>query len=843
MDKSEIEILIKIAQDNFLNEYFDRDFALEDSPENRAFLEKLNIKYRKTNWDELLILYYGEMQKIIDAIGDNKETIEEYLKTKEKSIISVFAFMFGENLSDNFLESIIESKEPGIEQYQKRRMVFYVEDDNYLKKLVEHYRDYKLDSNDVNSILIRLNDPEYTKKIIEEKSIDLPNRLIIQLLLTVVNDIDYIKKVIENYNDYNLYIDDVFTLLKKLNDFELTRTILEKGNISESEKGPLILLCARQYEGYLKMVIGKRKEYNFSGEEIARLINDSEVADKSVLFRLMDKETSQVFREKFADIDCIKKYLEIFIEREDVSINIDEILKLAELSEGVFRTNFNICDNRYVSVLGEEKIALISYYPWIVNKILDFSDSELTIFSKVLEKYKQMSGEEEWTPIANRVLEHIGDYRELIESMNSSEDFDIGKIIPILIHENSFGIRTIDDIENFGEIKRRKCEELIQSDSIKEKRRAVILKIFGQDLEEVESIISRFGEDIGEIEDEDLKSYVRSLQEILSVEDEETLEEIFRKVNDINDMNSVLVERKLKNSYWKLYQKDLFRVEGAKIIKQEEGVTVYSAGIDFRIILTSVGSYRIDNSEIKNYKEDWNRNDNSTQHFCASYIRNDMLGHLIGPHIYFGFEQLEDDALILSGPTDIKSSVHAFESISLYEKYLSPTNQIRRTKYYNEMDFKRTQGGKKKQPDYIVVFRKNGKIDNIEKAIKASKDFSGLPIVVIDVEECLASEREKVKGLLEQYRKTGDSKIKEAIEEKLRNNRVTDNSFCSDMGIDEFLRDASKKDEEVSMEVLEELYEEVTSSERQEESTRLRCGYAKIMKIKGERGNKNGERE
>ena len=142
-----------------------------------------------------------------------------------------------------------------------------------------------------------------------------------------------------------------------------------------------------------------------------------------------------------------------------------------------------------------------------------------------------------------------------------------------------------------------------------------------------------------------------------------------------------------------------------------------------------------------------------------------------------------------------------------------------------------------------MVFRKNGKIDNIEKAIKASKDFSGLPIVVIDVDECLASEREKVKELLEQYRKTGDSKIKEAIEEKLRNNRVTDNSFCGDMGIDEFLRDAPKKDEEVSMEVLEELYEEVTSSERQEESTRLRCGYAKIMKIKGERGNKNGERE
>ena len=155
------------------------------------------------------------------------------------------------------------------------------------------------------------------------------------------------------------------------------------------------------------------------------------------------------------------------------------------------------------------------------------------------------------------------------------------------------------------------------------------------------------------------------------------------------------------------------------------------------------------------------------------------------------------------------------------------------------MDFRRVQGGKKKQPDYIVVFRENGKIDNIEEAIKASKNFSGLPIVVIDVDECLASEREKVKRLLEQYRKTGDSKIKEALKEKLRNNRVTYDRFCSDMGIDEFLRDAPQKDEEVSMGDLEGLYEEVTSSERQEESNRLGSIYAKIMEIKGEKENNN----
>ena len=260
------------------------------------------------------------------------------------------------------------------------------------------------------------------------------------------------------------------------------------------------------------------------------------------------------------------------------------------------------------------------------------------------------------------------------------------------------------------------------------------------------------------------------------------------------------------------------------------------------MIITSVGAFcRVAPND---YKKDWNRPSLGSQHFCASYIRNDMLGHAPINHLCFAFEKMKEDSLMLSGPDDIYSSMRALETVSEVdnERYLAPDNQIRNTVRFNEMDFRRIQCGKKKQPDYIVVFRENGKIDNIEEAIKASKDFSGLPIVVIDVDECLASEREKVKGLLEQYRKTGDSKIKEAIEEKLRNNRVTDVSFCRDMGVDEFLRDTQKKDEEVSMEDLEELYEEVTSSERQEESGRLRSVYATIMKIKME-SNKNGERE
>ena len=50
------------------------------------------------------------------------------------------------------------------------------------------------------------------------------------------------------------------------------------------------------------------------------------------------------------------------------------------------------------------------------------------------------------------------------------------------------------------------------------------------------------------------------------------------------------------------------------------------------------------------------------------------------------------------------------------EKYYSPENQINNKQRYNEMDFRRVQDGEKKQPDYILLFRENGEIANMEEA-------------------------------------------------------------------------------------------------------------------------------
>ena len=210
------------------------------------------------------------------------------------------------------------------------------------------------------------------------------------------------------------------------------------------------------------------------------------------------------------------------------------------------------------------------------------------------------------------------------------------------------------------------------------------------------------------------------------------------------------------------------------------------------MLVTSVAAYH--NNHPEDYEKDWNRNAISSQGFCASYIRNDMLGTAPIPHICYGFNEMSDDSLMLSGPTDIYSDANKMNAASNEKvvNFLSPNSQIDKTEIYNEMLYKRMQNGEKKQPDYIVVFAKDGNIPNIEEAKKAQKDWGKdekgnykMPIVVVDINECIRSENEKVDKLMEEYKNNPTTETAKEIFQKVKNNRVTTKRW----GIEEFRED------------------------------------------------------
>lgn len=168
-----------------------------------------------------------------------------------------------------------------------------------------------------------------------------------------------------------------------------------------------------------------------------------------------------------------------------------------------------------------------------------------------------------------------------------------------------------------------------------------------------------------------------------------------------------------------------------------------------------------------------------------------MLGTAPIPHLMYGFTHMEPYSLLLSGPTDIYSSGAEFISKAYKEEvYYAPNNQINQTAYnqkykYNEIDFKRIQNGQKKQPDYILVFRKNGLISNLEEAKKASMQWDNLPIVVIDIDLCLKSEYNKLIELINQFYQSPTLEIYNQIKTKILNNRITEPTFAENINLNE----------------------------------------------------------
>ena len=254
------------------------------------------------------------------------------------------------------------------------------------------------------------------------------------------------------------------------------------------------------------------------------------------------------------------------------------------------------------------------------------------------------------------------------------------------------------------------------------------------------------------------------------------------------------------------------------------------------MLVTSIGAFTIEDEEeveekkIKNYKENWNRPSISSQHFCTSYIRNDLIKTAPIYEVCYGFNKMQDNSLIFLSTDDIFSHLKTFTpKAEENEKYYSPDNLINNTTDYNELDFYRFQNGERKQPDYIVCFREYGKINYLEKAKKASKDFGGLPIVMVDIDKCLENERQRVLKLKQEYDEKPNEELLKKIYKTIRNNRVTRPDFCSEFNIDKI--ENFVRQQTITKKELKSIYEGTDASDRKQMSSTIGKIYGKITKI------------
>ena len=846
-----------------------------------------------------------EVDDVVSLIKKTKdiEFIKKCIKDKNLNISEGDRGILIGSISDkDFIKECLEDNSLKIAKTQIKDLIILTEDNEFIKKCIKN-ENIKIESWDKVNLIKVINDEEFTKKCIQDKKIGIYQSDKIELLKTI-NDREFLKECLENsFIEWESYekelimksISDkefliecfknskiglekwrIIEVIQSINDREFTRKCIQDEQLKLDSKDKLQVIQSLNDEEFTKECICEQKLGINSADKttliqliiddkefIKRLLEDSKIEfDEEqkirILLKIDDNEKIKILKkieEKRGEITnrlrleggfnnlTSKDNIKLILQWENVQNpeeKLEVLLRLKEKNQEILqKMDFEILDEKYLTTLGEEKINFISVFPDIQEKVLQLEQNELNAYTKIIENYEK-EDKNGWRYLTINILDNISSYSNIIDEMDSFTQNDIETLMLVMQNKNSFGLENLEDLRNYKQIKQNTCDKWIyKSEDLTRKKEALLYKLFGHDINYTEKILRLYGQDAESIENQDLKSYILALKEIMKVPYNETIEKIYQEMPEIefDDVNKILIEKSISNEYEKLYNNGLLKVEGLEAIEEN----VYNAGTDFNILMTSIGAYY--HADINNYNEDWNRPSLSSPHICCSYIRNDMIGTAPIHNICYGFSKMEEYSLVGSNCKDIDSNTRGFiSSTRIDSKFYSPDNQINNTERYNEMDYARFQNGQKKQPDYIIVFKENGQEQNLEEAKKASKDWGGMPIVVVDKDKCLEAERSRLDNLLDKYR-AGDKTLAREIYYKIRNNRVTRKAFAEEINIDEFKREMEEQEKnnqeqiksngniEVTKEDMQKNSEQVTAEERNQEMSRMKQLYLQIHSI------------
>lgn len=612
-----------------------------------------------------------------------------------------------------------------------------------------------------------------------------PNAIAIKLIKTNLELFNEIYPIDKQIEIFSLFSDDekiqYISLWKNAKNIKknvimtLAREKKEQYFRDIVEMFPNDILFLQEYTRELSQEV-KEENFDIIVRKIATIDLLKEIMKKGISQEKIEKNFIEILNRGIMDYEEVKDLLQYVSKNtfDKYKTQITDLLKQIEEKEPIHESEIEalkIFCKEYRELLGEDKIQVLLVYPDKISRITNLSNKKLEIFSRCIKNHMQNANTEEWTQIQEDILYNLaaGKYDEFIEDIDVVDENNIEFISALLQKsENIYNIKSQTDMEHYSEIKRKYCDRWIKSEKIEERRLAVLEKVFGQDIGFTKYILQIYGREIDKLPNSDIKYYVQSLKLILNEEDPELLEQIYNECREIEFVNEEFVQRKLKNEYLKMYKQNLFSVKNAEQIEDN----VYDAGTDFRMIV-----------RVEEKKENYNNYSKTgkRQYFSTSYITNDMIS-LFGseiPTVCFGYSELSEDSLMLSSCRNMQSNRNSkLYTRSMYTEFLTPETQVRNTQHHNEMCFRTIQNGESKKPDYIVAFRINGQIFNIDEAKKAQADFENIPIVVVDVNACLQAEEEKVNIIIEEYKNNPSRELATKIAWAIKKNRKTYAKMC-----------------------------------------------------------------
>lgn len=487
-----------------------------------------------------------------------------------------------------------------------------------------------------------------------------------------------------------------------------------------------------------------------------------------------------LFLEKYIDFIATDiRTQQLIISLDDASLNLfskmyDKLV--AETSNAIPYIS------RILGVIGTSTTA----------NLMTFQTYNGGMFQKKTQSFKNLSQ----AFINEQLTEHDLDLLIFAFSNNNFE-FTINSISELRSFEKELLDFTNESINNF------KNQNEYSTDDINNIKTAILMRSYGIQLGYAKSIIAKFNLDgINFDRDNNYISMYRSIYNIVNETDVSKLFQIYDNISNNCDFNLdymtiSLFENGMRDIFLRHLTNSTFKCNNENY-EVQDGVKIYDAGTDFKVILTSVGAYKPEMETQLNYSQYWNSNSIRSHGNCCSLIANNNLSTATIRNICLGFSNFEDGMLLLSGSNDLNSTPTSrqINSQDHFGEFMSANSLIDNTRSdYNELVFERrnlssTRGHYKKNPDYVVMFEElidndvnNQELDEETKqllseqerikeiSLKAAQDFD-IPIVKINREKCAVSELFKINKMVEEFYQTHNPALLTRIVVDFENNRM-----------------------------------------------------------------------
>ena len=494
----------------------------------------------------------------------------------------------------------------------------------------------------------------------------------------------------------------------------------------------------------------------------------------------------------------------------------------------------------------------------VQEQILSLSNEKLEIFKQLYARLEEV--EEYRVPQLTAILNRMGTitpfsfwqnnfyrYSELEESISNNmkndkflSEEEIDNLLYLYTTNLVWDVKTAEDLTNFvhenGKFYQSIDQMIDEQEQAEEKdpdviKNALLLKTFGIDLIGAKAICDRYDLNSIEITDNniDLFTMYRAIIEILKEDNSELLlnayKEFSKQMNPKpNFMRTVVFENALRKEFAKKLNQSVYKCNGTPDIVN--GIPIYDAGTDFKMIVTAIGAYKSDFESKENYKDYWNGPRIRSHGNCCSLIANNNLSMATPKNVIFGFSTMDENMLLLSSTKDINSTpesrkfniaqeesngsnrtidgkpINSLQRIGLGIEFTNPDILINNTRGgYNELVYERRDLSSnplfyKKNPDYIVFIEEYENIDSyleyykndpeklayleeqkrlqqyqFQESLKAAKDFK-VPIVKINREKCAKASISHIEELMKQFEDTKDASLISTIICEFENNRV-----------------------------------------------------------------------